>query len=92
MREKSFFFFFGGGALIPLGGGGGGGAGRVEAARRVNGSYHKVSTVAPFLLDCTSWLSTHPRSCDRRNPEAQARQRRTPFWCQRNTPIVMSTV
>ena len=52
------------------------------AARPVsplNGSYHKVSTctVAPVLLD--------PQSCDRRKPEAQVRQRRTPFWCQRNT-------
>ena len=30
---------------------------------------------------------THPRSCDRRQPEAQARQRRTLFWFQRNTAI-----
>ena len=28
-----------------------------------------------------------PRSCDRRKLEAQARQRRTPFWCQRNTAM-----
>ena len=50
------------------------------AARPVsplNGSYHKVSSVALVLLD--------PQSCDRRKPEAQVRQRRTPFWCQRNT-------
>ena len=40
----------------------------------------KVSTVAPFLLDCSG------RSCDRRKPEAQARQRRTPFGAKETQP------
>ena len=61
----------------------------VEAAKPVsslNGSYHKVqvSTIVPFLQG----LTTHPRSCDWRKPKAHARQRRTPFWCQRNTANV----
>ena len=30
-------------------------------------------------------LSTHPRSCDWRKWEEQMRQRRTSFWCQKNT-------
>ena len=61
----------------------------VEAARPVsplNGSYHNESTVAPFCS--MQRLITHPWSCDRRNPEARARQRRTPFGCQRNTAYI----
>ena len=50
----------------------------------LNGSYHNVSTVAPFFARLQQ-LTTHPRSCDPRKLDAQARQRRTPFWCQRNT-------
>ena len=37
-------------------------------------------------------LTTHPWPCDWRKPEAQARQRHTPFWCQRNTAIVLKTL
>ena len=41
----------------------------------------KYSCAVFARLQC---LTTRPRSFDRRKPEAQARQRRTPFWCQRN--------
>ena len=36
-------------------------------------------------------LTTHPRSCDRRKPEAQARQRRMPFGVKEIQPIALNS-
>ena len=53
----------------------------VEAARPVS----PLSKYCCAIFARLQRLTTHPRSCDRRKPEAQARQWHTPFWCQRNT-------
>ena len=64
----------------------------VRRARRIltkgpvsplNASYHKVSTVAPSLLDCSGYLPIpgHVIGVMPAEKEAQERQRRTPFWC-----------
>ena len=57
----------------------------VEEARPVS---PQVCTVAPFLLDL-QWLTSHPRSCDRRKLEAQARQWRTPFGAKETQPMYL---
>ena len=44
----------------------------------LNGSYHKVSTVAPFLLDCSGLLPIPG------HVGAAGEAAMTPFWCQRN--------
>ena len=66
----------------------------VEATRPVwplKGSYQQSKYWCAVFAQLQR-LTTHPRSCDQRKPEAQARQRRTPFWCQRNTASVYSVL
>ena len=59
----------------------------------LNGSCHNISTVAPFCSIAAAYMyyMYHPRSCDRLKPEAQARQRRTPFGAKETQPIIVKS-